>query len=238
MTRANRFNDGLEGDRMDRAAERERIGNPDPPDLPPRELGEPSVHPLHSGLMGVLGTMGYWYFGLGILAMEMPRDRLPSIYAVLDPELLPLAVPAGLALSWIALVYELFRQRRVRGCFDGLFALLAIPTYVLTFSFSLIAGACLFASSGLALVAPSAAFEILTHTALLSLALFPAAFWVPFWLRVRVAEARERSRSGQRGRRSPPPFRLSAPYSWRLLVDRRGDVRGRSAVTQITRKAA
>ena len=238
MTYTNRLGHGLEGNRMDRAAEREHIGNPDPLNLPPGEPGEPSVHPLRSGLIGVLGTLGYWYFGLGILAMEMPRDQLPSSYAALDPALLPLAVPVGLALSWIALVYELFRHRRVRGCFDGMFALLAIPTYVLTFSFSLIAGGCLIASAGLALVAPSAAFEILTHTALLSLALFPAAFWVPFWLRVRVAEADERSRCGPRGRRNPPPFRLSTPYSWRLLVDRRGDVRGRSVIGEIAREAA
>ena len=235
MTRTNRFKDGLEGDR---AAERERIGNPDPPNLPPREPGGPSAHPLRSGLMGALGIMGYWYFGFGILAMEMPRDRLPAVYAALDPELLALAVPVGLALSWIALVHELFRQRRVRGRFDGMFALLAIPTYILTRSLSLIAGACLIASACLAFAAPGAAFGILTHSALLSFALFPAAFWVPFRLRVRVAEARERNRCGRRGGSGPPPLRGSAPDAWRLLVDRRGGVRGRGAASRVVRKAA
>ena len=238
MTCTNRFAGCLGGGRMDRAAERERIGNIDPPSAPPGAPGKSRVHPLRSGVMGALGIMGYWYFGLGILAMEAPRDWLPSVYAALDPELLARAVPVGLALSWIALVHELFRQRRGRGRFDGMFALLAIPTYVLTLSLSVIAGVCLIASAGLALVAPSAAFGILTHTALLSLALFPAAFWVPFWLRARVAKARERSRSGRCGASAPAPVRLSASSSSRLPVDRRGDARGRGDADRIVRKAA
>lgn len=171
-----------EANRIRRILDQERPGDID------AELENLALHPLYSGLCGLIAIVMYWHGTILLLPALADTMAAGSGIRSYYPVFIlnegrgfvgvthTLIVILGFPVSWAMLWVEAFRARPVAGLFHVPLYLLVLPTYAATYLLSILM---------LAIMVPVVALGGVWRsfdTILPLFGLFPLGYWLPFWL--------------------------------------------------------